>query len=88
MLISLFIISDGSQSLYGYLRKETVDGIVYHKCVLCGKSTRDRGNMRKHVENIHFPNSFQYPCKYCEETFGTRNQLNIHISKLHTHSTL
>ncbi|XP_023339295.1 protein tramtrack, beta isoform isoform X21 [Eurytemora carolleeae] len=75
---------DGSQSLYGYLRKETVDGIVYHKCVLCGKSTRDRGNMRKHVENIHFPNSFQYPCKYCDETFGTRNQLNIHISKLHS----
>jgi len=75
---------DGPMSLYSYLAKEEVDGVTFHRCVLCGKSTRDRGNMRKHVENIHFPNSYQYNCKYCAAMFGTRNQLNMHISKLHS----
>ena len=54
-----------------------------NKCVLCGKFSKDRSNMRKHVENIHFPNSYIYHCKYCAETFGTRNSLNLHISKQH-----
>ena len=54
-----------------------------HKCTICGKSGKDRGNLRKHVENIHFPGSFSYPCKHCKHEFSTRNTLNMHISKDH-----
>ena len=53
----------------------------WHKCTMCGKSGKDRGNLRKHVENIHFPGTFNYHCKYSFENFSTRNSLNIHISK-------
>ena len=78
----------GPLDLYNYLTREFVEGVVHHKCILCGKLAKDRGNMRKHVENIHFPNSYTYPCKYCAEMFGTRNSLNMHISKVHRMSVV
>jgi len=66
--------------LYQYIVKDDFQS-NWHKCTLCGKSGKDRGNLRKHVENIHFPGTFNYSCKYCSENFSTRNSLNIHISK-------
>jgi len=68
---------------YEYIVKDASSGPKAHKCTLCGKVGNDRGNLRKHVENIHFPGSFSYDCKYCTESFTTRNNLNIHISKTH-----
>jgi len=68
---------------YEYIVKDPSSGPKSHKCTLCGKVGNDRGNLRKHVENIHFPGSFSYGCKYCTETFTTRNNLNMHISKTH-----
>jgi hypothetical protein len=53
------------------------------KCVICGQQGKDRGNMRKHVENRHFPNSLLYTCKHCPETYGTLNSLNMHVSRMH-----
>ena len=53
----------------------------WHKCTMCGISGKDRGNLRKHVENIHFPGRFSYLCKYCNETYTTRNLLNLHMSQ-------
>jgi len=68
---------------YEYIVKDASSGPKAHKCTLCGKVGNDRGNLRKHVENIHFPGSFSYNCKYCTESFTTRNNLNMHISKTH-----
>jgi len=68
------------KQLYDYIVK---DGPGSHSCSLCGKTSSDRSNLRKHVENIHFPGAFSYTCKYCNETQPTRNLLNLHISKLH-----
>ena len=58
-------------------------GKIIQICILCGKSSTDRGNMRKHVENIHFPGTFTYPCNVCNKVFNTRNNLNHHKSKYH-----
>ena len=74
--------SGGSFNFYEYIEKVSAGG--QHRCSLCGKEGTDRGNLRKHVENIHFPGTYSYPCKYCNETFTTRNQLNNHVSKIHT----
>ena len=59
------------------------DGPGLHRCSLCGKTSSDRNNPRKHVENIHFLGAFSYLCKYCNETYTTGNLLNLHISKIH-----
>ena len=68
------------RQLYEYIvRDDSVPN--WYKCTLCGKNSKDRGNLRKHVGNIHFPGTFNYQCKYCQLNFPTRNGLNIHISK-------
>merc|ERR1719220_1913388 len=70
----------GDKQLYDYIVK---DGPQLHRCTVCGKVGKDRGNLRKHVENIHFPGSFTYSCKYCQETFTSRTHLNHHVTSLH-----
>ena len=74
------MLTGADKQLYDYIVK---DGPGSHSCSLCGKTSSDRSNLRKHVENIHFPGAFSYTCKYCNETQPTRNLLNLHISKLH-----
>ena len=75
------VTGQGSDNqLYDYIVK---DGPVLHRCSLCGKSSSDRSNLRKHVDYIHFPGAFSYSCKYCSENYTTRNLLNLHISKFH-----
>ena len=78
----LLLLAGGgdTRQLYEYIVKE---GPKSHRCTVCGKVGSDRGNMRKHVENIHFNGSFIYDCKYCSQTFTSRNKLNHHISGSH-----
>ncbi|XP_023339279.1 protein tramtrack, beta isoform isoform X6 [Eurytemora carolleeae] len=74
---------DGNKDLYSYI-EDHLDGLYRgYRCMLCGKSAKDKGNLRKHVENIHFPGQFEYPCKICQKPFSTRNRLNHHVSKEH-----
>ena len=56
---------------------------VGFQCTMCGKEAVKKSNLRKHIENIHFPGSYSYSCKYCSQICTTKNQLNQHISKLH-----
>jgi hypothetical protein len=69
----------GDKLLYEYIVRDPVSGPRSHKCTLCGKTSTDRSNLRKHVESIHFPGIYSYDCKYCHEIFTTRNFLNLHI---------
>jgi len=72
------------KQLYAYIEHCTAeDGQKLHRCTMCGKTGKQRNNMRKHVENIHFNGTFVYNCKYCCETFASRNKLNHHISGVH-----
>ena len=70
-------------SFYDYIEKDPESGPKAQKCKLCGKVGNDRGNLRKHVENIHFPGSFEYYCKYCGKSFNAKNNMYFHISKMH-----
>ena len=69
------------KSLYSYIEK-LADG-QGHRCRLCGRVSSQRGNLQKHVENIHFPGSVLWTCKFCGQTFTTRNNLNNHVTKAH-----
>ena len=79
----LFSLDGVGKTLAEYIEKDPASGPKAHKCTLCGKVSQDRSNIRKHVENIHFPNSFLYSCKYCGKTFNARNNMYVHVSTYH-----
>jgi len=53
------------------------------QCTICGKESAHKGNLGKHVENVHFPDSFSYNCKYCNQVFNTKNKLHVHVARTH-----
>jgi len=76
----------GDKQLYDYIEKAPECGPRGHRCTLCGKTGNDRGNLRKHIENVHFPGTFSYQCRHCPTPaaiFPTRTKLNNHMSAMH-----
>ena len=53
------------------------------KCTICGKISATSSNLKKHVENIHFPGSYVYKCDHCKEEFSTRNMYFLHMYRVH-----
>ena len=85
---SCLLLTGGDKQLYEYIVKAPEAGLKAHRCTLCGQTGNDRSNLRKHVENIHFPGAFSYTCKYCPpemaaKTFPTRTKLQNHVSSFH-----
>ena len=76
------LLSGGDKQLYEYIVRHPEAGPKAHKCTVCGKLGNDRGNLRKHVESKHFPGTFSYPCKNCQEVFDTKTKLNNHIMRV------
>jgi len=64
-----------------YIYKMPITGIF--KCKMCGKINRDKSNIRKHVESIHFPGTYLYTCKHCGEVLSTKSMLHNHIAMKH-----
>ena len=54
-------------------------------CPVCGKVLTSRGNMKKHVENVHYERPIEEwePCTECDRRFKTRNLLLIHLVQKH-----
>ena len=52
------------------------------KCKVCGKTARDKTNVRQHAET-HIE-GMSHTCHICGNTFGTRTSLRIHYRRLHT----
>ena len=78
--------SSGDKQLYDYIEKAPQCGLRGHRCTICGKTGNDRGNLRKHIENVHFPGIFSYQCRHCppdSAVFPTRTKLNNHMSTMH-----
>ena len=53
------------------------------QCHLCGKISKDKRVAANHVENIHFPGSFEYQCDLCGEKFDTKNKWSMHRARVH-----
>ena len=77
------LVAGGDKQLYDYIVSHLEAGQKAFKCTICGKVSAHKTNLRKHVENIHFPGLFSYTCKYCPETFPTKNLLNHHVTNSH-----
>ena len=54
------------------------------QCHLCGKISRWRQVAAMHVENIHFPGSFEYQCDQCDQKFSTKNKWAQHRTLVHS----
>ena len=53
------------------------------QCSLCGKISNRKEFAFRHVENIHFPGSYEYECNQCGEKFDTKNKVYQHRSLVH-----
>merc|ERR1712142_794830 len=70
------------EDLYAYCLKEV--GETKWKCGMCFQfSHMGRNQVRNHVESKHFPNTWQYDCKYCGNISKTKKALDIHMSVKH-----
>ena len=68
--------------LYAFCMKEA--GESKWKCGMCYQfSHMGRKQVRNHVESKHFPNTWQYSCKYCTNISNTKKALDIHMSVKH-----
>ena len=56
------------------------DGEVWI-CKICGRTAKQVGQIRQHVE-IHM-NDLSFSCQECDENFQTRKKLAYHMQKIH-----
>jgi len=52
------------------------------KCKVCGKSSKDSGNIRRHAET-HIE-GLSYACHICSKNYPNRNGLRVHINMIHS----
>jgi len=68
--------------LLQYSVKNELLGI--YQCTLCSEfSHKSRSNVRNHIVSKHFPNSFSYPCHFCEKILPSNQALLKHKSVFH-----
>ena len=73
------------QDLHRFSSKITEgENIGKFQCNLCGKISSKRRDSVRHVENIHFPGSYQYQCDHCDEKFDTNDKWRKHRSRVHS----
>ena len=64
-----------------YIEKDHQSGQFV--CKTCGKSNKQKGVVKSHVEAIHFAGHFVYSCNICGKTFNGKNSLSTHMSVMH-----
>ena len=69
---------------FGSYILDTPDGCF--SCTVCGKVATNRSNLKKHIENIHFPGFNTYTCRICYMQFDTKNKHNHHLSRVHNNA--
>ena len=50
-------------------------------CTVCGKTARQKINLKKHIET-HIE-GLSFPCQQCDKSFRSRNSLQFHVSTKH-----
>eukprot|EP00092_Neocalanus_flemingeri_P052003 GFUD01060641.1.p1 GENE.GFUD01060641.1~~GFUD01060641.1.p1 ORF type:complete len:252 (-),score=70.82 GFUD01060641.1:18-773(-) len=63
------------------IKKIEEEGATYYTCSLCGKTTPRKDALKTHVENIHFPGSYQ--CYHCDQVFNSKITRNVHVGRKH-----
>ena len=50
-------------------------------CSLCTKHAAQLTDIKRHIESIHFPNTFTYACPFCSKQLGSNNAYLVHKKK-------
>lgn len=55
-------------------------------CSLCMNFThKGRRQLRNHIESVHFPGVFKYPCNKCSRILDSKKALENHVYRNHRH---
>ena len=73
-------MEDVKARIYSMMEKFT-DGPFNWKCSVCGKPSKDRANMARHIES-HI-DGVSYPCDKCGKISRSANALKVHKSRNH-----
>ena len=63
------------------MMERVVDGEKKWKCTICGKSSKDKQDVARHVE-IHIE-GISYPCNQCGTISSSSNSHKTHVSNKH-----
>jgi len=70
-------------TLLKYLIQDSAGHGSHFQCSICGKANTQKNNVLKHIESIHFPDSFKYECNICMKTLKSKSALYLHNSRHH-----
>ena len=72
------------EELFQFVGKtEKTPGVPDTYCTICQKRFPGRAAVRNHVESVHFPGMFNYPCHTCHKILYSKSALNTHITTTH-----
>ena len=72
------------EELFQFVGKtEKTPGVPDTYCTICQKRFPGRAAVRNHVESVHFPGIFNYPCHTCHKILYSKSALNTHITTNH-----
>ena len=55
-----------------------------HKCQICEEAFSNKGNLKKHIENVHINKGQSMICEYCDILYPDEHSLKRHIQGVHT----
>ena len=63
---------------------EAFEGNKKYHCGLCNKFGHNgKAHVRNHIEAVHYPNQFLYTCDQCDMSFPSKNNAQLHKSRVH-----
>jgi uncharacterized C2H2 Zn-finger protein len=77
------MVLTGRKILEDYIERDLDSEENGFRCTLCHKTFNRKGHAVNHLESVHFPQTFEYPCKQCSQVFPSKNQLYKHVHKEH-----
>ena len=73
-------MEDVKAKIYSMMEKFS-EGPYNWKCTVCGKPSKDRANMARHIES-HI-DGVSYPCNKCGKISRSATALQLHTSRNH-----
>ena len=58
------------------------DGELKWQCSVCGKATKHRGDIKRHIESHHIE-GISHACNQCGKVSRSSHALNMHILSYH-----
>ena len=52
-----------------------------YKCNECGKVSISKKDSLRHIEAVHYPGTYQYPCDHCDDVLDSKSKFWTHMRK-------